>query len=149
MKIVYYAGHARQMAELMQACESGGVIVCTPNHSRFGVLTDMRDANGSLQIVRESMMPRSAQYHAHFLSEEEALEYLIKMHCDTVRLRSVCEREDVWSHVYVCEEHPPCEMCASCLTFMSLLSEYSVEHVYDLVCGKNGTYYAFDSRITE
>ena len=74
------------------------------------------------------------------------MEYVVRLHADGELVDVATEEDDLWAHVYNCLQHPPCAQCERCLMFKDVLSEYSMEDVFDLVDGKEGSSYAFDCR---
>ena len=139
---IEYNDNILHASNLIFACQNHAVTLWQPE-CRSSIANTFQDLYGT---IRETFTkPLVCDFF--FKTKREALEYVVNVHCNEENvLMRITNRIDIWSHVYNCKNHPPCEACKDCKLFKSVLSDYSLEHVFDLVDGKNGSYYAFDCR---
>lgn len=147
-RVVHYDASIESMAEVIRACETGYVVVSQPK-DQSSIVTLFEDMGGTVEATTttDSTAYKEELYNSGktFETLKDAIEYLVKSHCSPI-IRRVTGRDDVWSHIYVCHKHPPCAECERCRLFQSILDEYSMHQVFDLVDGKTGSWYGFDNR---
>jgi hypothetical protein len=142
--IIEYNDHILHAANLIYACQNckGKVTLWQPER-RHSIASTFKDLYGTIQETFDE--PPSCNFF--FETKKDAFEYIVNIHCnEEYVLKEITERSDIWSHVYNCNQHPPCEKCKDCQLFKSVLSDYSLEYVFNLVDGKSGSFYAFDCR---
>ena len=140
MKNILYREHVEDVAELVYACTTDKVIVWQPKGQR-SIASTFLDVSGTV----DSMSGEPIHVDKHFQTSEAAIEFIIQAHLTGTILR-VTGRNTIWSHIYACQNHPPCETCDTCQIFQRLLNEYGMYDVFELVDGKDGSWYAFDNR---
>ena len=140
--IIEYNDHILHASNLINACQHCRVTLWQPERRR-SIASTFKDLHGTIQETLNE--PPSC--HFLFKTKRDAFEYIVNIHCNEEdTLTEITERSDIWSHVYNCNIHPPCERCKNCQMFKDVLSDFSLEHVIELVDGKSGSYYAFDCR---
>ena len=142
--IIEYNDHIFHASNLIYACQhcTGKVTLWQPER-RHSIASTFKDMYGTIRETFDE--PQSSKFF--FKTKKDALEYIVNLHCNEEDiLTEITGHLDIWSHVYNCNTHPPCEKCKDCQMFKNVLNDYSLEYVFEIVDGKSGSFYEFDCR---
>lgn len=141
--IIEYDDHILHASNLIYACQHHHKVTLWQPEGRRSIATSFQDLCGTIRETFDE--PSSCAFF--FETKKSAFEYIVNIHCNEEDLLTeITQRTDIWSHVYNCTEHPPCTKCKDCQLFKNVLSDYSLEYIFDMVDGKYGWSYAFDTR---
>lgn len=141
--IIEYDDHILHASNLIYACQHHHKVTLWQPEGRRSIATSFQDLCGTIRETFDE--PSSCAFF--FETKKSAFEYIVNIHCNEEDLLTeITQRTDIWSHVYNCTEHPPCTKCKDCQLFKNVLSDYSLEYIFDMVDGKYGSSYAFDTR---